>query len=235
MTVRQLLTSLVPILLALIFLFSITTAFAYYTQQADWQQTSVNWHRVLKLFDLRHENTLATWFSSVVFLTAGIGFVLLGWGHAQTYIISRFRRLSFQAIAVALFFLSADEVGSVHETIGSWFERKVIIWEGVHGMGFSWLLIFAPFALFAFGICIWQLSAVIKSLPEYQARWNATALLILACFLLPSVLGLEALQGYWILTKQGETFSTSLEEAFELLGIYSLFITTLIIARQYKL
>lgn len=235
MTIRQLLTYLAFPLFLLILFFSITTAFAYYTQQADWQQTSVNWHRVLQLFDLRHENTLATWFSSIVFLSASLGFILLGWGRSQTYAIPYFRRLSFQAIALALCFLSADEVGSFHETVGSWFERKVIIWEGVHGMGFSWLLIFAPFALFAFTVCIWQLSVVIKSLPEYRARWNAMALLVLAYFLLPAVLGLEALQGYWILTKQGETFSTTLEETFELLGIYSLLLITLIISKQYKL
>lgn len=219
-----------PLLILIIF-FSATTLLAYYTQQASWQQNIVNWHRVLQLFDLRDENTLATWFSSILFFIASLGFMLLGWGKSQTYDITRFGRLGFQIIALALCFLSADEVGSFHETVGSWFERKVIVWDGVQSMGFSWLLFFAPLALFVLIICIQQLLPLIKKLPDNRG-YN---LLILACICLPGVLVLEALQGYWIYTQQGETVLTCLEESFELLGIYSLFLITLIIARQHQL
>ncbi|MCV6639422.1 hypothetical protein [Candidatus Albibeggiatoa sp. nov. NOAA] len=234
-TIRQLLSQLSLFLLVLIIFFSATTLFAYYTQQAHWQQQAVNWHRVLQLLDLRDENTLATWFSSILFLTASVGFVLLGWGKSKTYTINFFSRFSFQVTALALCALSADEVGSFHETVGSWFERKVIVWDGLQGMGFSWLLIFAPFALAILILCGQQLYKLINTLPDLSARRYSRALLILACILLPSVLILEALQGYWIFTKQGETVFTCLEEMFELLGMYSLFLVTLIIARQHQL
>ncbi|MEK7989907.1 MAG: hypothetical protein VSS52_002775 [Thiotrichaceae bacterium] len=218
----------------MIIFFSATTVFAYYSQQAHWQQETVNWHRVLQLFDLRDENTLATWFSSILFLIASVGFVLLGWGQSQTYTLSFFGRFSLQITALGLCLLSADEVGSFHETVGSWFERKVIVWDGLQGMGFSWLLLFSPFALFGLIICGQQLYKLMKNLSK-TVRWHSMILLSLACVLLPSVLILEALQGYWILTKQGETVFTCLEEMFELLGIYSLFLLALIIARQHQL
>ncbi|WP_353572110.1 hypothetical protein [Candidatus Albibeggiatoa sp. nov. BB20] len=187
------------------------------------------------MLDLRDENTLATWFSSIVFFIASIGFVLLGWGQSPTYKLSVFGRFSFRIIALALCLLSADEVGSFHETVGSWFERKVIIWDGLQGMGFSWLLLFSPFAILGLILCGWQLSQLIKHLPEISVRWRSAGLLLLACALLPSVLILEALQGYWIFTKQGATILTCFEEMFELLGIYCLFLVTLIIARQHQL
>ncbi len=221
-----------PLLILIIF-FSATTLFAYHSQQTDWQQTSINWHRVLQLLDLRDENTFATWFSSVIFLIASTGFVLLGWG--KTNNISEFGHFSFRLTAIALCLLSADEVGSFHETVGSWFERKVIFWDGVQGMGFSWLLLFTPIALLTLMICGQQLYKVIKALPDIRSRQRSYYLLLLACLLLLSVLILEALQGYLIFTQQGETILTCLEEIFELLGIYSLFLISLIIARQYQL
>lgn len=230
---RLFLEYLILPLFVLMLIFSATTFLAYYVQQANWQQEVVNWQRVLELFDLREENTLATWFSGVLFLFASISFILLGWGQSASYILSHIQSFGLKIIALALCLLSADEIASVHETVGSWFERKVIAWDGVHGMGFSWVILFGPLFIAILIWCVMIIINLIKQLDEQKSQ--AGILLLIASISLPGVLLLELYQGYLVYTGQGQTILTCVEEMLEMLGIYSLFLIALIIARQHQL
>ncbi len=211
------------------------------TSGSEWQRVfGINIHRVLELLDLREENTLATWFSSIVFLTVGIGFLLLGWGIASNYSISRLTRRMFQLATIGAILLSADEIGSVHETVGKWFGRfstEIITSLPVDDKGFSWIILFAPIALIGLIIIIFMLYKIIINMPTIT-DWECYAAyiaLFTAFVCLPGVFVLEFLEWHSFSLKQGTSILTCFEEAFEMLGMYSLFFTATLVAKQYKL
>lgn len=222
-----------PLLLLIVF-FSFTTLTAYVFKDLQGGGT-VNWHRVLELFDLREENSVATWFSSSLFLTTALGFGLLGWGQSVHYFPGINARYLYRLTAFALILVSADEVGSVHETVGSWFERKIILWEAGKGMGFSWLILFAPFALLLLFTIFYHLSQLIRQLPTLTLQTSSKTMLYVATFSLVGVLLLEGLEGYFILINAPNTILPCFEEILELVGMYSLFLVTIYSAKQFYL
>jgi hypothetical protein len=230
----------IPLFLITLF-FILTTFMAYLTQGADWQRVfGVNVHRILELLDLREENTLATWFSSMIFLAVGISFLLLGWGSSASFIISRLTRFVFQLTAIGAILLSADEVGSIHETVGKWFGRfisKLFIEAPSDDRGFFWLLLFAPVALIGLISVALILYKVIVNLPvnrDWQ-RQLAYFTLIVALVCLPGVLVLELFEWYSHSLHQGAKVLTCFEETFEMIGMYSLFVCAMLIVRQHQL
>jgi hypothetical protein len=72
---------------------------------------------VLSQFNLAAENTVATWFSSMVLFVTAV-FALLCYGIGAGEVAKR--RFSYGWILMALFFLvlSLDEIGSIHENAG---------------------------------------------------------------------------------------------------------------------
>ncbi len=211
------------------------------TAGSEWQRVfGINIHRVLELLDLREENTLATWFSSIVFLTVGIGFLLLGWGTNSNYSISRLTRGMFQLATIGAILLSADEIGSIHETIGKWFGRfstEIITSLPVDDKGFSWIILFAPIALIGLIIIIFLLYKTIINMPTIT-DWECYAAyiaLFTAFVCLPGVFVLEFFEWHSSSLNEGATILTCFEEAFEMLGMYSLFFITAQVAKQYDL
>ena len=221
--------------------FIATTFLAYLTFGLEWQRVfGINLHRVLELLDLRKENTLATWFSSIVFLVVGVGFLLLGWGTASNFTISHLNQGIFRLATIGAILLSADEVASVHETAGKWFGRfaaKVLTSLPVDDKGFSWVILFAPIALLGLIIVIFVLYKIIINMPTIT-DWECYAAYIAlstAFVCLPGVFILELFEWQSHSLKIGITILSCFEEAFEMLGMYSLFFTTTLIARQYEL
>lgn len=218
-----------------------TTFLAHFTQQHEWQRVfGINLHRVLDLVDLREENTLATWFSSILFLMTGLAFFLLGWSSSSTFSISRFTRFIFQLTAIGAVFLSADEVGSFHETAGKWFKRFVdSFWmtAPTDEKGFFWIILFAPFLLAGLIAAGYFLYKIIRKMPvnnQWQRQQIYIALTV-AFFFLPGVLVFELFEWYFDNLHQNIAILTCWEETFELLGMYSLFLCTTLIARRYQL
>jgi hypothetical protein len=221
--------------LFLISLFFIATTFiAYFTQNNEWQRLGgANLHRILQLLDLREENTLATWFSSMIFLSTSASLVLLGWGNSSNYTISRLTRLVFQLTAIGACLLSADEVASIHETMGKWFGRwvfKMMVNAPVEDKGYLWVPLFAPLMLTAFLAGTYFLAKVIAQMPSphRQRQWAYSALLM-ALICLPGVFVLESLEF------SGKAIISCFEEAAEIIGMYGLFRCSLMIARQHQL
>lgn len=217
-----------------------TTFIADWTQQADWQRVfGINWHRVLELLDLREENTLATWFSSVLFLCTGIGFLLLGWGQSAHFVISQWTRLVFQLATIGAIFLSADEVASIHETAGKWFKRVInhFVDNIQDERGYSWILLFAPFLVMGLVFALYGLQKLINNMPITRnwQRQQAYFALGIALFCLPGVFVFEAFEWRLSLFDQNITQWTAFEELFEIMGMYSLFFCTVLVAKQYQL
>jgi hypothetical protein len=193
-----------------------------------------NWHRLLELLDLRKENTLATWFSSQMFFLTALALSLLGWGDFN---ISRVSRWLFQLATIGAVLLSADEVGSFHETTGKWFGR--ILHQFMPGLpaddnGYFWVPLFAPFALLGFILLVYHLHKIIlaMSAPFRQqslfALWGA-----LLC--LPTVFIFELLEWRLSISYAGMTILSCFEEMFELLGMFNLYLCTMLIAKNYQL
>ncbi|MDM8559978.1 hypothetical protein [Candidatus Parabeggiatoa sp. HSG14] len=214
---------------------------AYLTQGSEWQRIfGINVHRILELLDLREENTLATWFSSIIFLAVGIGFLLLGWGSSTTFTISRLTRFIFQLTMVGAIFLSADEVGSIHETTGKWIRRlinQLFIDAPSDDKGFFWLLLFAPVAMIGLIATAFMLYKTIANMPinHNWQRQLAYFALLTALVCLPGVFVLELFEWYSHSINQGVTIFTCVEEMFEMIGMYSLFVCAILIARQHQL
>ncbi len=226
-------------LIALFFI--LTTFLAYLSQGADWQRFfGINLHRVLELLDLREENTLATWFSSMVFLAVGISFLLLGWGSSPAFSISRLTRFVFQLTAIGAVLLSADEVASIHETAGKSFQRFVSsVWAQAppDERGYFWVVLFAPFLLGGFLAAAYVLRKFIARMPTTRdwQRQSAYLALLVAFLCLPGVFVFELFEWHLDNLNQGVTILSCWEETFELLGMYSLFLCAMLIARRYQL
>jgi hypothetical protein len=214
---------------------------AYSSQGADWQRGfGINWHRVLELLDLREENTLATWFSSMIFLSTGIAFLLLGWGSSPSFTVSRLTRFVFKLTAIGAVFLSADEVASLHETAGKSFRRFVSnLWINVppDNKGYFWVVLFAPFLLGGFFIMAYFMRQVIANMLTNQNRQRqyAHVALFFAFFCLPGVFAFELFEWYSNSTNQSVSILTCFEEAFEMIGMYSLFLCAMLVARRHQL
>lgn len=230
----------IPLFLIALF-FILTTFLAYLTQSGEWQRVfGINLHRVLELADLREENTLATWFSSILFLFTGLAFFLLGWSSSSTFSISRLTRFIFQLTTIGAIFLSADEVGSLHETAGKSFKRFVdTFWMTAPAdeKGFFWIVLFAPFLLAGLIAAGYFLYKIIVNMPinhQWQ-RQSAYIALIAAFICLPGVFVFELFEWHFDNLHQNIAILTCWEETFELLGMYSLFLCTTLIARRYQL
>jgi hypothetical protein len=230
----------IPLLLITLF-FILTTFLAHLSQGTEWQRVfGINLHRVLELLDLRQENTLATWFSSMVFLSVGMSFLLLGWGSSPEFAISRVTRFVFQLTAIGAVLLSADEVASIHETAGKWFQRVVSnLWVNAppDNRGYSWIVLFAPFLLGGFLAAAYILRKLIANMPTSRdwQRQSAYLALFVAFLCLPGVFVFELFEWRSDSLNQDVSILTCWEEAFEMIGMYSLFLCTLLIARRYQL
>lgn len=216
--------------------FIITTFLAYVAGQGEFRFFQINWQRVLQLLDLREENTLATWFSSLLFLTVSLAFLLLGWSTTPHFKITQPSRWWFQLSAIGTCLLSADEVASIHETVGKWFARFMHQWlkTPVDEKGFSWTLLFGPIGLGIFAITVYYLLQMLKQLPNPNRQYAQLALAI-ALLSLPSVFGFEALEAYFAYQQQGQTIFPCFEEMAEIVGMYSLFLCMMLIVRHHQL
>lgn len=216
--------------------FIVTTFLAYFSGNEEFRIFQVNWHRILQLLDLREENTLATWFSSVLYLIVSLAFVLLGWSTTPNFTISRPARRWFRLSAIGTCLLSADEVASIHETVGKWFARFMHQWLNtpVDEKGFSWALLFGPIALGAFFITAYHLFQTLTSMSK-EKRQQAQFILIIAVLSLPSVFGFEALEAYFTYIQHMRTIFPCFEETAEVAGMYSIFFCTVLVIDHYEL
>ncbi len=240
MELRTLLSKLAFPLFILMLFFVVTTFLAFFTQDAHWNRfLGLNWHRIFQLLDMRTEQSVATWFSSTIFLATALSFTVLGWGNFSHPTISPMTRLIFRLTAMGACVISADEVGGVHETVG---KRVGDIINQAAQMpldekGFSWIVVFAPIAL----VCLSWLGYALRKLivplaPKLRNQLYVVLWTALIC--LPSVFFWEALAGYFDyqgLIAEKELIFLCLEETSEVLGMYCLFLIATVMARVYRL
>lgn len=176
----------------------------------------------------------------MIFLSVGLAFLLLGWSSSPHFTISRSTRFVFQLATIGAIYLSADEVASIHETVGKSFKRlleKLFTEIPTDDKGFFWIPLFAPIALIGLIAVIFMLHKVLANMPTKRAWQSYTAYfaLFVALVCLPGVFLFELFEWHLTSLKQDVSFLTCWEETFELLGMYSLFLCAILIARQYRL
>jgi len=233
MKLIQILDRLVlPLFLISVF-FIITTFLAFFSQGSEWHRVAgMNIHRVLELLDLREENTLATWFSSMIFFFTSAAFVLLGWGCSPQFTISPLTRWVFRLTAIGACGLAADEVASIHETTGKWAGRLLVDTPVLEDKGFLWVPLLAPVMVIGFLIAAHYLNTILKPLSPPR-RQLAQVALVVALICLP--LGVFVLELLEARADSPITIFPCFEEAAEIIGMYSLFWSALLAAKEYQL
>lgn len=219
-------------------LFILTTFFSYLVGHHEIRILHINWERVLEFGDLREENTVATWFSSIIYLMTSCGLMLLGWGKSSEFTISALGRYTFQLAALGACLLSADEVGSVHEQIGSWLERALHVFQGtsIYGTGYLWVAPLAPILLTGFLVVIYFVEKITLTMSSNNTAPQQIRIALLVSLLcLPGVFVFEIAGGYFAYIRVGEGIYSCFEEACEVIGMYSLFVGTAITAKYYDL
>jgi hypothetical protein len=104
--------------------------------------------------------------------------------------------------------------------------------------GYFWVVLFAPFLLVGFLAAAYVLRQLISQMPTSRdwQRYAVYVALLVALLCLPGVFVFELLQWYFENSvNQSSRFLTCWEEAFEIIGMYSLFLCTMLIARRYQL
>lgn len=241
MTLRTLLEKLTWPLFFLILFFTLTTFAAYFTHGEAWQRIAgFNMHRILQLLDLREENTLATWFSSQLFLITGLSFVLLGWQRAEKFAPGLSTTWIFRLAAIGACLLSADEVASIHESSGKRFGHMLSQTLGstipADDRGFLWIVLFAPILLVGLFMVTHALYQTKHADTHARSMTRFHIVLLGALICLPGVFVFEMLEVQATLAHQHHVMVfTCFEEMFELLGMYSLFLGAMFVAKQHQL
>jgi xanthosine utilization system XapX-like protein len=149
-------------------------------------------------FNLDAENNMPTWWSCVILVVAGIA----------TLLLSRINRplgrptVPWLIIGIAFFVLSAEEIASIHEDVGS------AVGGGTDNVS-VWPIVYAPVAI---GF-IWVLLRAVRDLPRPLAILGIAGML---CYV--AVLGTEVLALY-----AESYFTIAFEENCEMLGTALMF------------
>lgn len=191
--------------------------------------------RLARAADLRIESNVATWFSSVLILVLATSFALLGWAplvRARMHVaITWFYRMA----ALGCLYLSADEVGMLHEQAGTKLAHAAGLvdagGDGLFRYGIRWVVLYAPVALLGATCVILAARRALASLrPERRPR--TAALLAVGLGALVAVLGCETFESYLRHSGRSADALTCLEEACEVTGFLCLFVAHSRLARS---
>ncbi len=199
-------------------LFSLSTFIAYVS---EWSFLGLDfiWYR----FDLRREQNVATWFSSIFMAFTGLTFLLIGWEERVEF-SSRFSRLFFTTIGLFSFFLSADEAAQLHEALGKALSSRASILDDTifSSLGFAWILIFAPLVGIA-GVWAFRTLRDLGRTAGLAGKGKKITLLYLAAFFsIAAGIILNVFEGMVFTNQQDHTLFLlfllpCFEETFELL------------------
>jgi hypothetical protein len=151
---------------------------------------------LLSLFALSHENTVASWYSSMLLFSTGLIALLCHWSQRAEAKpnLNSFFSYGWIFIAFLFFAMSFDEMGSLHENIGKLeLPAYIVLVPGVivalYMMGFAWFFLrknITPVVLLALGCALFSSIPVqeyyeIKmwSATNYSDNWQRPILLIL--------------------------------------------------------
>lgn len=195
---------------------------------------------VFSKLDLRHEFNLASWFQSTLFLVCAATFALLGWSRPADERVSlpRFARYVAQIGAVACVFFSADEMLMLHERMGILLEEGTGIGKGtaIEGLGFSWVLVYAPLALAGAYLVLRMVKCLLERIPdEPPMRRRLSRFLWIIVLGVPALLALEATEALSFLQFGGAGYLTCVEEGVEILILWAVFRSNVLFAEGYQL
>lgn len=163
------------------------------------------------LIDVAKESSIPTWYSSVLLALAGFLAALAGWAEkARGRGLVRY----WQGLAMAMFYVSMDEVAQIHERIEdvmpAWLTDPFGEWITVH----PWVVVGLPVALL-FGVLY---IPFLRALPARTRRWFLVAGMVFVA----GALGGESLHGVVYVHVGGGVFTSLailMEESLEMAGV----------------
>ncbi len=170
-------------------------------------------HIILYMLDLKHEGTIATWWSSLLFLMAGLSFVPMGWPRPGQY-QEKIPIWIFRLNAFAFTFFSLDEMVSIHERIGVMIEKmtKTLPVIRPEQPGLSWVFVYGPIVLVG----------IITIGYAYARYFNAAYGSMLRGFVWILLLALVCVPVIILMELAGGMIQASIEEALEIAVICTL-------------
>lgn len=167
-----------------------------------------------RLFDMSREENVPTWFTSVLWLIAGV----MAYQLSQATLASAVKS-TWRVLAAGFLVLSADEVTEMHEHFGRAIEHRFYPqWLADTFDKTNWPITAAPFlALFLFWVSR-RLWSALKSSPE-AASWLAggAGMVILGAMGFEMLNNLSGEQMKWV-----REFATIIEETLEMTGVIAI-------------
>ncbi len=145
---RSMLRDIPPIVIAFVISGALVAGIAVisYLTGADWA-----------MFKVGNESNVPTWYSSVQLFTIGLVLTPLAVRDATR---GRIRSLALYAVPGFFFFLSLDEVATIHERLGEWLKSRGI---GSDLRTDAWMFIFVPLVAIIAAVAVWAFWPYIRS------------------------------------------------------------------------
>lgn len=185
---------------------------------------------LFSILDLREERTVGAWFETLLFALTGASFFLVSRHPA----LPRFGKTLLMLTALGFVFLSADEALALHEFMGYRLEQATGIVDDttLSERGYSWVLLYAPAALAAFGLLLFFYRRIFQPLENRTAR----ALFFAGWAALGAVVLLEVAESWSVFSRaEGFGILTCFEEMTELAALLFLYTANLRIAEAADL
>ncbi len=231
MKVTELLELIAKPIMVIVGLLIIVT-FALFIDDLSWTHA----RRILRILNLRWENTLGTWFEGVLFLITAMSFAVFGWSKVENAALPKLTKYIFRLMALAFCFLAVDEVASIHELVGRVTEKTTGVLEQtpIDQYGFSWILIYGPVCIIVLILITKIFLKLIRHLPDTDKKISRTILYatVICAFLLPLF---EVVEGYLAFLGHKETILLCFEESFELLVLCGFTWNNTRIAKRFDL
>lgn len=163
------------------------------------------------LLNLDGEQNVGAWWSGAKLLMIGQCFLIVPLVDARKCITTP---LLYWAVGLGFFFLSLDEVVSVHERITAYVIKNDLSWPLFNDTNGAWI--------FLYGLICLVLLITFAGAIKQAAASDAVSVLMLAggfLILLSGAVGVEVLSYYDLLFEGGSAIQIFAEEGLELLGV----------------
>jgi len=204
-----------PIIVVSIFL-SLITILIFYNFPGTSENTLLSW------FNLNMPNTIADWFSVLIWIVCGLSFYLLGRKNLDTNQLKRKDKLFLSVFGILVCLISFEKIFHFHLM----FEFRAINVLGLFSpelrkdSPYYWLFIFIiPLLLFILINLVISYLRLLKAIDEKGTKRRIIYYISSAVILMPMSVSFDVLQGYFWYEGDKHTVFNSIEAVLELAAI----------------
>jgi len=192
---------------------------------------------ILYHLDLTHDFTIASLFMSFVILICSFTFFLMGWGDREKLKITFAQQVIMKLFSGIMLLLSVDEILNLKFKMGQNIEDITGFMKGtrLENLGYSWLLVYLPFALIGTIIFSIFFNKLIKSIRNIRQRSFAYRYLLSVIILMSVYYLLILYRAYLIWSGNSLGFMLYIEEFSKLGMIFAVYGLVLSVSDNYNL